>query len=436
MTTLGSLDRAGKANAPRVQMRRLGDVIEYIRGITFKPEEKIAPDAERAVVCMRTKNIQERLDESDLIAVPPTLVRRSELYLREGDLLLSSANSWDLVGKVCKVPALHYKATAGGFISIVRPTDEVHPAYLYRWLSSPETQLRVRRCARQTTNIANLSVEQFEALEMPLPPLAEQSRIADILDKADAIRRKRKEAIALTDELLRSAFLDMFGDPVTNPKGWEVRRFGEVVSKLEAGWSANGEPRPHGDGELGVLKISAVTSGRFLPEEHKAVSRSVIDRPLVTVRRGDLLLSRANTRELVAATCLVDEDRPDLFLPDKLWRIVPSQGATAGYLRFLLGHERLRSQLTKTATGTSGSMLNISMAKLEALPIPVPERRRQEAFDRLVWQTLGSRGIQVAAASSAEALFTALVDAAFSAESAIISGHRPSSAAWDAAATP
>ncbi|POC15472.1 type I restriction endonuclease subunit R, partial [Vibrio vulnificus] len=61
----------------------------------------------------------------------------------------------------------------------------------------------------------------FSELEIPLPPLEEQKRIAAILDKADAIRQKRKQAIALADEFLRSVFLEMFGDPVSNPKGWE-----------------------------------------------------------------------------------------------------------------------------------------------------------------------------------------------------------------------
>ena len=71
-------------------------------------------------------------------------------------------------------------------------------------------------------------------MEIPLPPLEEQKRIAAILDKADALRRKRQQAIDLTDRLLRSIFLDMFGDPVTNPKGWEVEpleHIGQIIRR-------------------------------------------------------------------------------------------------------------------------------------------------------------------------------------------------------------
>ncbi|MBE4980853.1 restriction endonuclease subunit S, partial [Enterobacter cloacae complex sp. P3B] len=85
-------------------MVKLGEVLTFIRGITFKPEEKIEASDPDAVVCMRTKNIQEELDESDLIAVPKALVKREELFLRHGDILISSANSWNLVGKVVQVP--------------------------------------------------------------------------------------------------------------------------------------------------------------------------------------------------------------------------------------------------------------------------------------------------------------------------------------------
>jgi type I restriction enzyme S subunit len=252
-------------------------------------------------------------------------------------------------------------------------------------------------------------------LELSLPARAEQRRIADILDKADGIRRKRKEAIALTEELLRSAFLEMFGDPATNPKGWPVKALGEVLDHLDAGWSANGDSRLRAEDEYGVLKVSAVTSGIFRADEHKAVSASAIDRELVTPRRGDLLFSRANTRELVAATCLVERDEPHLFLPDKLWRVVPRvDAATAPYLRFLLAHDRFRSELTKTATGTSGSMLNVSMEKLRGLRGPFPPIDQQKKFAALAWKSLDAKAKHEAAHEATETLFSALVSCAFS----------------------
>jgi type I restriction enzyme S subunit len=258
--------------------------------------------------------------------------------------------------------------------------------------------------------MTNITQDDIRSVPLRLPPLPEQRRIADVLDKADAIRRKRKEAIALTEQLLRSAFLETFGDPATNPRGWTVKPLGQLIERLEAGWSANGEARARVAGEFGVLKISAVTSGYFRPEEYKAVPGTAIDRELVTPRAGDLLFSRANTRELVAATCLVERDEPQLFLPDKIWRVVPRRGAaTTPFLRFLLSHDRVRVELTKTATGTSGSMLNVSMDKLRSIPAIAPPFESQEDFATLVWSTLQQRARQAEGQMLSDRLFLSLI---------------------------
>jgi type I restriction enzyme S subunit len=193
-----------------LQPKRLGDVAEFIRGITFKPEELVSPEESDAVICMRTKNIQEQLELDDVIAVPGNFVKRSELFLRKGDILISSANSWNLVGKVAQVPNLPYQATAGGFIAIVRAKPgKIDSEYLYRWLASDPVQACVRACGRQTTNISNLSVPRFLGLPIVVPAAGDQDRIASILGKAESLRRKRHEAIRLSDEFLRSIYLDL-----------------------------------------------------------------------------------------------------------------------------------------------------------------------------------------------------------------------------------
>jgi len=222
-------------------------------------------------------------------------------------------------------------------------------------INSPRFREQITRHINGATR-QRISRTNLASIQLSVPSLAEQQRVADILDKADAIRRKRKAVIALTEELLRSTFLEMFGDPVANPKKWPLNEIANVIDRFEAGTSVSGEPRRRDTDGLGVLKISAVTSGVFRPEEHKAVERTSAPAAPVFPRRGDLLFSRANTRELVAATCLVEADEPRLFLPDKLWRVVASDSVTNEYLRYLFGHPGFRAELTKRATGTSGGV--------------------------------------------------------------------------------
>ena len=225
------------------EVKRLGDIAEFIRGITYKPDEIVPSDIEGAVVCMLTKNIQEYLDESDLIAVPAPLVRRQELYLQAGDILISSANSFNLVGKVVQVPKLKYKATAGGFIAIVRANKAlVDPDYLYHWLASERSQTSIRACGRQTTNISNLSVPQFLNLEINLPDISEQKKTAELLSSVELIRRKRIEAILLSECILSAVYADMFGDALRNEKNITVHQLGEVCRFYAGNTLPLGEP--------------------------------------------------------------------------------------------------------------------------------------------------------------------------------------------------
>jgi type I restriction enzyme S subunit len=380
-------------------------VIQYIRGITFKPEEKIGVSDPDAIVCMRTKNVQEYIDESDLIAVPSTLVRREELLLREGDILLSSANSWNLVGKVCLVPRLGYRATAGGFIAVIRPRSVVESRFLYRWLSSDLVQERIRGCARQTTNISNLSVPQFEQLRILLPPLPEQRRIADILDKADSIRRKRKEAIALTEELLRSAFLEMFGDPVTNPKGWPVRKLGDVAAlyagnSLPSGSAFVGQS----DGYL-LLKVgdmnmsgneSEITAAREwisrLPSSAVAAPAGCV---VIPKRGGAIATNKKRVLQRAAA------------LDPNLMAIEPLEGLRLEYLREWFSMIDLGS----LSNGSSVPQLN----KKDLIPLvvaqpPLAVQDRFVQFSRLVRRRSESLS---ASAIAGELLFNSLVARAF-----------------------
>ena len=251
--------------------RLLGDVASFVRGITFKPGDVVPVGSPGSVACMRTKNVQSELDLSDVWGIPESFVKRAAQFLLTEDLLVSSANSWNLVGKCCRVPQLQWPATFGGFISVLRgDPSQIAARYLYHWFSSPRIQATVRSFGQQTTNISNLNVDRCLRLGVPLPPLPEQQRIAEILDKADALRAKRRAVLARLDTLTQSIFLEMFGDPATNPKGWPV----------EALWS-----------------LGRVTTGSTPPSAKKGMFDGAI--PFITP--GDLESDQAIKRTVTAA---------------------------------------------------------------------------------------------------------------------------------------
>lgn len=199
-----------------LEYQKLGDVADFIRGITYKPNDLVDNFSEGSIVCMRTANVQVQLKQDDLLSVPANLVKNKDKFLIEGDILVSTANSWNLVGKCCWIPKLEYSATAGGFISILRANQEkLDQRYLYHWFNSPNTQLLARNCGRQTTNISNMDLDRCLSIKIPLPPLAEQRRIASILDQADELRQKRQQAIEKLDQLLQAEFISKFHQKIS-----------------------------------------------------------------------------------------------------------------------------------------------------------------------------------------------------------------------------
>jgi len=393
---------------------RLGEVISFIRGVTFTPEDQVEPFSEGSTVVMRTKNVQVAgLDQSDLIAVPSGFVRRKEQALREGDILVSSANSWELVGKASYVPKLTYEATAGGFISIVRAKESrVDSRYLYHWVACPATQHKIRHCGRQTTNISNLDVGRFQDLEIPLPPLPEQKRIAAILDKADAIRRKRQQAIQLADDFLRAVFLDMFGDPVTNPKGFPVGTIRDLVDTANYGSSAKASET---EGEFPMLRMGNITySGAIDFSGLKYVDLSKKDQPKYLVEKGDLLFNRTNSKELVGKTAVYDRDDV-AAIAGYLIRVRMNEKGNSYYVSGYLNSTHGKSTLQSMCKSIVG-MANINAQEMQNIQILLPPIEIQNKYAAIFQTTKQRLRSQSQSEGNLADLFSAISQKAFRGE--------------------
>lgn len=161
---------------------KISQAAHVVRGITFPAGEKRNDLAQGYVCCLRTTNVQHKLEWDDVYYVPNSYVKRDEQFVREGDVLMSMANSYELVGKVARATLVPQPAAFGAFLAAVRPTEAIDGGYLYHFLRSSEVQSRLREGSSQTTNIANISVGRLSELPVPLAPWNEQNRIADKLD--------------------------------------------------------------------------------------------------------------------------------------------------------------------------------------------------------------------------------------------------------------
>ncbi|MFM0414382.1 restriction endonuclease subunit S [Paraburkholderia aromaticivorans] len=169
----------------------LGDVVNVIRGITFPANEKTREAALGRIACLRTTNVQNAIEWDDLLFVDRSFMGREEQVIQQDDIVMSMANSRELVGKVAIIKSIPVnEATFGGFLSVLRP-HLVSAQYAMIILRTGYARNCLIDSASQTTNIANISLAKLRPLPIPLPPLAEQSRIV----------AKVEELMALCDEL-------------------------------------------------------------------------------------------------------------------------------------------------------------------------------------------------------------------------------------------
>jgi len=391
---------------------QIADVCIIGNGYAFKsPQYK-----DKGVPLLRISNIvNERVtfDEGTVYLDESCLTTHMSFIVNKGDVVIALSGA--TTGKY-GIYELDTPSLLNQRIGIIRQgkSETLDSKYFYFYLRELKSEiLRKAQGAAQP----NISTKEIGQLQILLPPLPEQQKIAAILDAADKLRQKDQQLIEKYTELSQSLFLDMFGDPVSNPMGWAITTFGNNLVDIVGGKSIGGEQRQIKDNEKAVLKISAVTSGIFNAFEYKVVD--ILDLPdvLVQPKKGDLLFSRANTRELVGATCIVDKDYDYLFLPDKLWRLdLKSDIVSNWYLRYLLNHEGFRENLRKVATGTSGSMLNISKAKLKQLKTPLPPITLQNKFAERIQAIEAQKQQAQASLQKSEDLFSSLLQRAFKAE--------------------
>lgn len=295
--------------------------------------------------------------------------------------------------------------TNQGFKSLI-PGESVDGLYLYYCMKHSSQRLQALGNGATFKEVSKKIVEEFE---IPLPPLPEQKRIAAILDKADSVRRKRQQAIQLADDFLRAVFLDMFGDPVTNPKGWEVDALEQLSTRVTKGESPKWQGFEYGSEGVRFITSENVLWGsldermKYIPLEfHQKLKRS-------QVQEGDLLINLvgasvgraclaelngvpANINQAVSVTTL-DHSRllPEIALYQLL---VPSMQ------RVLLGNV------------VDAARANISLADIRDLQMLVPPTDVQLAFLKVLGKV--KKYIAVNSSFSGLNLFESLSHNAFS----------------------
>lgn len=238
---------------------------------------------------------------------------------------------------------------------------------------------QINKKARTTNGTFKINQAALESILIPLPTLPEQKRIAAILDKADAIRKKRKKALELADQFLKSVFLDMFGDPVTNPRGWSVSQLGEIAEISRGRFS----PRPRNDpqfygGEYPFIQTGDIvrsdtyvtTHAQTLNEKGLKVSKMFPEGTIMMTIAANI----GETAILKYPTCC----------PDSVVGIIPKNAAYTEFLEIQL--RNFKEKLNRDATETAQK--NINLENIRPLAVVVPSAEHINKFN-LMYQEHG-----------------------------------------------
>jgi len=303
----------------------------------------------------------------------------------------------------------------GRGLSAIRTESKLDHMFLLYYLRSIES--RIAASGRGST-FGSITQNDLKELPIPLSPLPEQRRIAAILDKADAIRCKRREAIRLLDDFLRSVFLDMFGDPVTNPKGWPIRTLAEFYINAKDGTKCGpfgsalkkGELVESGVAVWNMDNISVMGEMTLpfrmwiTPEKYQELaSYSVID--------GDIVISRAGT---VGKMCVVHMNGQPGIISTNLIRLRLGPELLPIYFVSLMLY--CSTRIGRLRTGSDGAFTHMNTSILDSLQFPYPPPAVQKRFSDLQSMFVHKKLRLIKHSEEAESLFASMQSRAFKEE--------------------
>lgn len=241
------------------EYKKLGEIAKCAIGLTYKPEN--VTEELSGTIVLRSSNIQNSiLDFNDIVRVNVPV--KEDKIVKDGDILMCSRNgSIRLVGKVALIKNLKERMSYGAFMTIIR--SQYNP-YLFEYFKTPA--FRQYLIAGKTTTVNQITVKMLNNLTIPLPPKSTQLAIVSELDKINELIRLKKEQLKDFDNLAQSLFYEMFGDPVENEKGWEVKKLGEVCT-FSQGMQVpiENQKEIQNEGDVRFLRIIDFTQGKDAP---------------------------------------------------------------------------------------------------------------------------------------------------------------------------
>lgn len=317
------------------------------------------------------------IDKSSRFLNSETAKRLKCTYLEEGDILV--ARMPDPLGRACIFPKSDMPCVTVVDVCIIRPNqNKVDNRWLMHTINSPVMRQRINEYVTGTTR-QRISRGNFSKLKISVPPLAEQRRIASILDQADELRQKRQQAIEKLDQLLQATFIDMFGDPNTYQNRFPIKSLKQVCTKITDGEHGTVQRLESGKLYLMARNITKnmtldMTEVSYISEEdHQRIYKRC------SPESGDLMIVCVGAT--IGKLCLVP-DMGEFSLARSVALLKPDiNSVISQYLLYLLASDYMQQKILNSRN--TAAQAGLYLGKLSIIEVPVPPKELQEKWSKI-----------------------------------------------------
>jgi type I restriction enzyme S subunit len=393
---------------------RLADLCEVItKGTT--PTTLGFGFVDKGIRFLRAQNVgngQVDYESNTLFIDDRTHEALGRSLIHPGDVLLSIAGT---IGRSGIVPANAPVLNCNQAVAIIRPNRLVFRPFLRHWLETADAQAQMRG-ATVTGTISNLSLTQIGNLLILLPPLIEQQRIAEVLDRAEALRTKRRAALAQLDSLTQAIFIDMFGDSATNSKGWLESKLLGDVAEVVSGFTKGRDLQGKAVRKVPYMAVANVQDRALDLSTVKSIEATEAEIRRYRLLPDDLLLTEGGDPDKLGRGTLWNAELPECIHQNHVFRVrLTTDQIRPLFLNWLVGSQRGKRYFLQSAKQTTG-IASINMTQLRRFPLLMPPLRLQRDFARRVAAVEKLKAAHRASLAALDALFASLQHRAFRGE--------------------
>lgn len=326
----------------------------------------------------------------------------------EGDVLFAKITPCMENGKVAMATQLTNGIGRGSTeFYVLRPGDRILGEYIFHFVRQQRFRDQAKRNFTGTAGQQRVPKSFMEEALIPLPPIEEQQRIVDILNRAASIERLKARASAHLRDFIPALFLKMFGDPIENPMGWPTSALGDLLQMAQYGSSKKADAT---DDAIPVLRMGNVSYDGYLDcSDLKYVDLPDAELDKYLLAKGDLLFNRTNSKELVGKTGMWDGRFTAIAASYFIRLRVDAELADPTYIWAFMNTASMKAKLFDMARGAIGQA-NINAKELQAITVPVAPAETQRAFAKLVDAAVARSQLSETASSLAADLSRSLLD--------------------------